>query len=240
MDRWVEERRSGGGSPAQPVRSVVPRGTRSSQATPPFSVAVVAAGHHVADAAAAAIAGEEGSGPVPVHQSAAELLAAGTAPTLQVILVEAGPGADAALDQLRRVLPAHVPRRVLLAPALDAELVGLAVEHRVDGVVLATYPAADVVSALRHIAGGRAVFPDGWQELMATHVPRASAIPELSERQRQVLDLLASGRRNDEIADELLLSPNTVKFHVRAIFSRLGVRNRAEASELLSRLEREQ
>lgn len=203
-------------------------------------VAVVGADPGVADGAAAAISGVSGEpAAVTVHATAQDLLGSGGAQDVDVILVQAGPGADLALEELRRVLPAHVPRRVLLARALDADLVGLAIEHRVDGVVLATYRPDDVVAALRHIAGGRAVFPDGWQELMATHVPRASAIPELSERQRQVLDLLAAGRRNDEIAEELLLSPNTVKFHVRAIFSRLGVRNRAEASELLARIERE-
>lgn len=216
-----------------------PMGTGADPEAPRLAVAVVCSTGAVAEAAAAAIAEHLNAPGVPVHATAQELLATGRAEELDVILVEAGPGADLALEELRRVLPAHLPRRVLLAPALDADLVGLAVEHRVDGVVLAAYPPPDVVSALRHIAGGRAVFPDGWQELMATHVPRASAIPELSERQRQVLDLLASGRRNDEIADELLLSPNTVKFHVRAIFSRLGVRNRAEAAELLARIERD-
>jgi len=204
-----------------------------------LAIAAIGGPLGIAESAAAAIPAASGWPPVTLYHDAAALLTAGDAPALQVILVEAGPAAESTLEELRRVLPAHVPRRVLLAPGIDAELVGLALEQRVDGVVLATYPPADLVSALRHIGGGRAVFPEGWQELMATHVPRASAIPELSDRQRQVLDLLARGRRNDEIADELLLSPNTVKFHVRAIFSRLGVRNRAEASELLARIDRD-
>ena len=240
MDGSLEDHGGAEGTSARPVgaaAAAVP-GVAPMEGGSELAVAVIAGTRAVAEPAAAAIA-EHLHSSVPVHDSAAALLATGAAEALDVILVEAGPGADPALEDLRRVLPAHLPRRVLLARGLDAELVSLAVEHRVDGVVLATYPPPDVVSALRHIAGGRAVFPDGWQELMATHVPRASAIPELSERQRQVLDLLASGRRNDEIAEELLLSPNTVKFHVRAIFSRLGVRNRAEASELLARIERD-
>jgi NarL family two-component system response regulator LiaR len=229
-----------GATPAQPVRQAVPVLPVPPPEPPLLAVALVSGPGVVAEAAAAAIGEHTGAPAVRVHRTAQELIDTGTAAGLQIVLIEAGPGAAEALADLARALPPHVPRRVLLARELDAELVGLALEHRVDGVVLAAYGGADVVAALRHIAGGHAVFPDGWQELMATHVPRASAIPELSERQRQVLDLLASGRRNDEIADELLLSPNTVKFHVRAIFSRLGVRNRAEASELLARLEREQ
>ena len=52
----------------------------------------------------------------------------------------------------------------------------------------------------------------------------------LSPRHRQILALMAQGQGNDEIATELELSPNTVKFHIRALYSRLGVHNRVEAA----------
>jgi ATP/maltotriose-dependent transcriptional regulator MalT len=54
-------------------------------------------------------------------------------------------------------------------------------------------------------------------------------LPELTNRERQVLQLMAEGRRNQEIADELFLSLFTVKTHVNHIFSKLGVRTRVEA-----------
>jgi DNA-binding NarL/FixJ family response regulator len=52
----------------------------------------------------------------------------------------------------------------------------------------------------------------------------------LSPRQRQILSLIAQGRGDVEIAAELELSTNTVKFHVRELYMRLGVRNRVEAA----------
>jgi LuxR family transcriptional regulator, maltose regulon positive regulatory protein len=57
----------------------------------------------------------------------------------------------------------------------------------------------------------------------------------LSGRQREVLELLALGASNREIAGRLYISPNTVKFHLREIYSRLGVRNRVEATRRLQR-----
>ena len=51
----------------------------------------------------------------------------------------------------------------------------------------------------------------------------------LSERQHEILQLLASGARNQEIADQLFLSLRTVKFHLERLYRKLGVRNRTEA-----------
>ena len=52
----------------------------------------------------------------------------------------------------------------------------------------------------------------------------------LSPRHRQILALIAQGRCTEEIALDLELSPNTIKFHIRALYSRLGVCNRVEAA----------
>jgi DNA-binding NarL/FixJ family response regulator len=61
---------------------------------------------------------------------------------------------------------------------------------------------------------------------------RWRAVPDavaLTPRHVDVLELVAQGFSNDEIADKLGLRPNTVKFHISEIFRRLGVRNRIEA-----------
>lgn len=55
------------------------------------------------------------------------------------------------------------------------------------------------------------------------------AFPELSDREREVLDLIAQGLKNPEIADHLYLSSKTVRNHVSNIFSKLQVADRAEA-----------
>jgi len=56
----------------------------------------------------------------------------------------------------------------------------------------------------------------------------------LSDRQMQVLELLSEGYSYDQIARRLFISVNTVKFHIRSIFSQLGVRNRVAAARLLA------
>jgi two-component system response regulator DesR len=51
----------------------------------------------------------------------------------------------------------------------------------------------------------------------------------LSERERQVLEMIASGSTNREIAERLFLSPHTVKDHTSALYRKIGARNRAQA-----------
>jgi DNA-binding NarL/FixJ family response regulator len=53
--------------------------------------------------------------------------------------------------------------------------------------------------------------------------------PELTEREREILDLIARGETNTEIAQRLVLSPHTVRNHISSIFSKLQVADRAEA-----------
>jgi DNA-binding NarL/FixJ family response regulator len=67
------------------------------------------------------------------------------------------------------------------------------------------------------------------------HLTWPQELAGLSERQREVLELLALGASNGDIAARLYISVNTVKFHVREIYARLGVRNRVEAARLLQR-----
>jgi DNA-binding NarL/FixJ family response regulator len=125
-------------------------------------------------------------------------------------------------------------RLVLLAPRLDAGLARESLDLAVDGVVLKCTAATDVVAALERIAAGDAVFPAGW--LSAAR--RAGGAPEeiLSPRQLEVLELLAEGLPNDVIAKRLFISRNTVKFHVAAIYQRLGVSNRVQAAHALDGL----
>ena len=60
--------------------------------------------------------------------------------------------------------------------------------------------------------------------------------PPLSEREREVLEAVASGATNREIAGQLFLSPHTVKEHTSSLYRKLGVRNRAEAVQKAQRL----
>jgi DNA-binding NarL/FixJ family response regulator len=124
-----------------------------------------------------------------------------------------------AIDRLLAIgLPAKL---VLLAAETTDEIVLCASTRRVDGVVLKESSVAELYSAIAHIRTGHAVMPARWRA-----VPDTVA---LTPRHVDVLELVAQGYSNEEIAQQLGLRPNTVKFHISEIFRRLGVRNRIEA-----------
>jgi DNA-binding NarL/FixJ family response regulator len=124
-------------------------------------------------------------------------------------------------------------RLVLLVPEVAPALARDALALEIDGVLLKSARSDSVVAGLERVAAGDAVFPAGW--LAAAHRAVESGAG-LSERQREVLELLGQGLSNATIAERLFISKNTVKFHVAAIYQRLGVSNRVEAVRALSGL----
>jgi DNA-binding NarL/FixJ family response regulator len=87
------------------------------------------------------------------------------------------------------------------------------------GFVSKDWGAPDVLKAIRMVGLGMDVFEP------APPAPDAT----LSDREREVVTLIASGSTNREIAEELFLSPHTVKEYTSGVYRKLGVRNRAEA-----------
>ena len=82
---------------------------------------------------------------------------------------------------------------------------------------------AEVVEAVRRVAGGGSVIdPEVVAQLVGRRRTR-DPIQELSEREREVLALMAEGRSNQAICQRLFLSPKTVEGHVRSIFTRLDL-----------------
>lgn len=151
-------------------------------------------------------------------------------------LVVVGVGADSRhAMELVRDLRRRVPGVgvVIVADALESPLVSFVVDQGIGGLLLTDAAGREVAACLDQVAHGRAVLPPGWQG--ALHADRDDPIDALSERQKQVLTLLADGCSYEEIGARLFISLNTVKFHVRSIFLRLGVRNRMAAARLLTR-----
>jgi DNA-binding NarL/FixJ family response regulator len=97
------------------------------------------------------------------------------------------------------------------------------------GFAYKDWPARRIASAVRSVGLGQTVFPR--QEDHDN--PGALG---LSERERAVLELMASGATNPEIADQLHLSKHTVKEHTSSVYRKLGVRNRTEAVQRAQRL----
>jgi DNA-binding NarL/FixJ family response regulator len=131
-------------------------------------------------------------------------------------------------ETIDRLLAIGLPAKlVLLAAETTDEIVLCANTRRIDGVVLKESSVAELYAAIAHIRTGHAVMPARWRA-----VPDTVA---LTPRHVDVLELVAQGYSNDEIAQHLGLRPNTVKFHISEIFRRLGVRNRIEAIAQLDR-----
>jgi DNA-binding NarL/FixJ family response regulator len=92
----------------------------------------------------------------------------------------------------------------------------------VDGVILKGMTAEQLVTALERVHRGE---PIGIDRTAAD-----DGAPALTEREREVLALIAMGSSNRQIASELYLSLDTVKTHVRKLFTKLGVNNRTQAA----------
>jgi DNA-binding NarL/FixJ family response regulator len=102
------------------------------------------------------------------------------------------------------------------------------------GYILKGAAKADILRAIRGVASGDAIFgPAIAHRLMGFFAGRpaapATAFPELTEREREVLALIAAGRNNAEIADRLSLSPKTVRNNVSIILDKLQVADRSAA-----------
>ena len=101
------------------------------------------------------------------------------------------------------------------------------------GYVLKGAPPADMIRAIASVAAGEAIFGTGVARRALTYLtrPRADSVafPELTAREREVLDLIAAGITNAAIASRLGLAPNTVSNHISNIFAKLRVASRAEA-----------
>jgi DNA-binding NarL/FixJ family response regulator len=143
-------------------------------------------------------------------------------PRCDILLLDADDHKGSCGRAVDRLLALALPcKLVLLSTEASGEIVLCATTRRIDGVLLKESSVSELCDAVAHIANGHAVMPASWRA--------APELVELTPRQLDVLKLIAHGQSNDEIAAQLGVRPNTVKFHISDIFRRLGVRNRIEA-----------
>jgi DNA-binding NarL/FixJ family response regulator len=174
------------------------------------------------------VVGEAGTG----HEAIAAVVALHP----DVVLMDVNmPGLDG-VEATRRIVDAspHVAVLVLTMHE-DDETVFAAVRAGARGYLLKGSQRAEILRAVRAVVAGEAIFgPAVARRLMAYFArpaprPDPAAFPELTEREREILDLVARGRSNADITAALVLSPKTVRNHVSNIFSKLQVRDRSEA-----------
>ena len=117
----------------------------------------------------------------------------------------------------------------------DDEAVFAAIRAGARGYQLKGAAQDETLRAIRSVANGEAIFGPGiadrLQHFLATPPARSPnlAFPQLTDRELEILQLLAQHRTNAEIAAELFLSQKTVRNYVSAIFAKLQVADRAEA-----------
>ncbi|WP_019930139.1 response regulator transcription factor [Nocardia sp. BMG111209] len=143
------------------------------------------------------------------------------------------------LEAARTILAAGFdpPVRVLMLTTFDIDdYVYEALRAGASGFLLKDAPAEELVRAVRVVADGQALLAPTVTRRLIDDVTRrrarpvsAPALDTLTPREREVLELVATGMSNAEIATALFVAEQTVKTHVSKVFSKLNLRDRAQA-----------
>ena len=173
------------------------------------------------------VAGEAGDGAEALDQSRR------LRPDLVLMDVEM-PGSDG-IEATRTIVASGGPRVVILTTFNREDYIAQALRAGASGFLLKTAPPAELVGAVRSAVDSDALLaPEVTRRLIESYLARpdpaaAPWLAELTDREREVLVLIATGLSNDQIAEKLFLSTATVKTHVNRVFAKTGVRDRAQA-----------
>lgn len=166
------------------------------------------------------------------------------APDVVVLDLHLGSGVNGAA--LLPALSGAGHRVMVLTGSHDRLRWGAALAAGATDVVSKSASLSELTESLRRVQSGRPVIPPPlraelihqWQAYKESRAATPSALERLSARERQVLTELATGRLVREIAERLFLSEATVRSHVKAILSKLGVRSQIAAVAVLNQAQR--
>jgi DNA-binding NarL/FixJ family response regulator len=140
------------------------------------------------------------------------------------------------VEATRRLVENGTRARILVLTTFDLdEYVYAAIRAGASGFLLKDVEPAELVDAIRVVAAGNSLFGPAATERLVTRFSQqpspdaGRSLDELTEREKEILTLLASGLSNAELADRLFLSETTVKTHVSSILRKLRVRDRVQA-----------
>lgn len=149
-----------------------------------------------------------------------------------VVLMDLSMPGIGGIEATRQITNLGADTRVLVLTMLeDEESLFAALRAGASGYLLKGSAPEDVIRAVLSVAAGEVVFGPRVAErvLHWFAAPNRRPLPELTDREREVLVLVADGLNNAAIAARLVLSPKTVRNHVSNIFTKLQVADRAEA-----------
>ena len=142
------------------------------------------------------------------------------------------------IEACRAIRDRHPDTRVMMLTTFDLhDYVHAALRAGASGFMLKDAPAEQLIDAIRIIAGGDALLAPSITQALIDEIARQPVsdraaypgIDDLTERELQVLELMAGGHSNAEIAGELYLGEATIKTHVGRILAKLGARDRVQA-----------
>jgi len=137
-------------------------------------------------------------------------------------------------EATRRILAQGKPVKVIALTSFhEQNLVEQALSAGATSYLLKNVSAKELVEAIRAAYGGFSVLaPEATVALINSTRQRSDASYDLTEKEREILALLARGYSNQAISSELFISMATVKFHLTNIFAKLGAKNRVEAATI--------
>ncbi len=143
------------------------------------------------------------------------------------------PGMDG-IEAIQRIKSSRPNTRVIVLTSFAQDnKVFPAIKAGADGYLLKDVSPDDLLSAIKSVYAGKSVLhPDVAQKLMLTFSSRGNSttIEKITPREAEVLELIACGLSNQEIADRLIVSDKTVKTHVSNILHKLNLSHRTQAA----------
>ncbi len=139
------------------------------------------------------------------------------------------------IEATRQIVRVHPEIAILIVTMLDDDSLFSAMRAGARGYLLKGAEGDETLRSIRSAASGEAIFSPRVAERLIHYFvnpaprPTVEHFPELTPREREILDLIAQGLTNHAIAERLVLSPKTVRNQVSTIFSKLQVASRAEA-----------